>query len=170
MKNPARTKRPRGRTPSGRTSHLPCKEHLKGTCTNPSCEKWHSTECLFFKTKEGRKFGEKCSYAHRWVDEQPFKKSQKNGGKSSVAVRFCTMMPGRFPGMVPGIKMWHPSVSSSSSLRKVSCRSIALHNIVILAQARRGSKLSSARPARFHVTVRNGTWRFRAVTFLISFL
>ena len=32
-----------------------------------------------------------------------------------------------------------------------------------------GSKLSSARPARFHVTERNGSWRFRAVTFFISF-
>ena len=29
--------------------------------------------------------GEKCSYAHRQVDEQPSKKSKKNGDKSAVA-------------------------------------------------------------------------------------
>ena len=59
VRNPARAKSPRGRSPSGRMSRLPCKEHLKGTCTNPSCQKWHSPKCLFYKTKEGCKFGEK---------------------------------------------------------------------------------------------------------------
>ena len=29
---------------------------------------------------------EKCSYAHRHVDEQPCKRSKKNGGKSAVAM------------------------------------------------------------------------------------
>ena len=38
VRNPARTKSPRGRRPSGRVPRLPCKEHLKRTCTNPSCE------------------------------------------------------------------------------------------------------------------------------------
>ena len=32
---------------------------------------------LFYKTKEGCKFGEKCSYAYRRDDEQPNKKTQK---------------------------------------------------------------------------------------------
>ena len=31
-------------------------------------------ECLFYKTKSDCRFGEKCSYAHRQVDEQPSKK------------------------------------------------------------------------------------------------
>ena len=31
----------------------------------------------FYKTKSGCRFGEKCSYAHRQVDEQPSKKVQK---------------------------------------------------------------------------------------------
>ena len=31
-------------------------------------------------------FGEKCSYAHRQVDEQPSKKSKKNGDKIAVAI------------------------------------------------------------------------------------
>ena len=41
------------------------------------CEKLHPPECLFHKTKSGCRFGEKCSYEHRQVDEQPSKKSKK---------------------------------------------------------------------------------------------
>ena len=48
--------------------------------------KWHPPECLFYKTKGGCRFGEKCSYAHRQVDEQPSKRSKKNGDKSAVAM------------------------------------------------------------------------------------
>ena len=62
------------------------KDYLKGTCTNSFCEKWHPPECLFYKTKSGCRFGEKCSYAHRQVDEQPSKRSKKNGDKSAVAM------------------------------------------------------------------------------------
>ena len=43
-------------------------------------------ECLFYKTKSGCRFGEKCSYAHRQVDEQPSKRSKKNDDKSAVAM------------------------------------------------------------------------------------
>ena len=64
----------------------PCKDYLKGTCTNSFCEKWHPPECLFYKTKSGCPFGEKCSYAHRQVDEQPSKRSKKNDDKSAVAM------------------------------------------------------------------------------------
>ena len=85
MKNASRTRSPRGRKPSGKMARLPCKDYLKGTCNNSFCEKWHPPECLFYKTKSGCKFGEKCSYAHRQVDEQPSKKSEKNGDKSAVA-------------------------------------------------------------------------------------
>ena len=86
-KNASRTRSPRGRSPSGRMSRLSCKDYLKGTCTNPFCEKWHPPECLFFKSEEGCRFGEKCSYAHRQVEELPSKRSQKNGDKSAVATR-----------------------------------------------------------------------------------
>ena len=37
-------------------------------------------------TKSGCRFGEKCSYAHRQVDEQPSKRSKKNDDKSAVAI------------------------------------------------------------------------------------
>ena len=64
----------------------PCKDYLKGACNNLFCEKWHPPECLLYKTKSGCRFGEKCSYAHRQVDEQPTKRSTKNGDKSAVAM------------------------------------------------------------------------------------
>ena len=82
----SRTRSPRGRSPSGRMSRWPCKDYLRETCTNSFCEKWHPPECLFYKTKSGCRFGEKCSYAHRQVDEQPSKRSERNGDKSAVAV------------------------------------------------------------------------------------
>ena len=82
----SRTRSPRGRSPSGRMSRWPCKDNLKGTCSNSFCEKWHPPECLFYKTKSVCRFGEKCSFAHRQVDEQPTKRSKKNDDKSAEAV------------------------------------------------------------------------------------
>ena len=76
----------RTRSPSGRMSRWPCKDYLKGTCNKSFCEKWHPPECLFYKTKSGCRSGEKCSYAHRQVDEQPTKRSKKNDDKSAVAM------------------------------------------------------------------------------------
>ena len=109
----SRTRSPRGRSPSGRTSRWPCKDYLKGTCNNSFCEKWHPPECLFYKTKSGCRFGEKCSYAHRQVDERPSKRSKKNGDKSAVAMLKITRQLGCvFQDMEP--------LKSSSILRKSS--------------------------------------------------
>ena len=44
----SRTRSPRGRSPSGRMSRLPCTDFLKGTCNNSFCERWHPPECLFY--------------------------------------------------------------------------------------------------------------------------
>ena len=85
-RKPSRTRSPRGKSPSGRMSRWPCKDCLKGTCTNSFCGKWHPPECLFYKTKSGCRFGEKCSFAHRQVDEQPTKRSKMNNDKSAVAM------------------------------------------------------------------------------------
>ena len=41
---------------------------------------------LLYKSENGCRFGEKCSYAHRQVEEQPSKRSKKNGDKSAVAM------------------------------------------------------------------------------------
>ena len=86
VKNASRTRSPRGRSPSGKMSRWPCKDYLKGTCNNSFCEKWHPPECLFYKSENGCTFGGKCSYAHRQVDEQLGKRSNKKGDKSAVAM------------------------------------------------------------------------------------
>ena len=52
----SRTRSPRGKSPSGRTSRWPCKDYLRGTCNNSFCEKWHPPECLYYKTKSGCRF------------------------------------------------------------------------------------------------------------------
>ena len=49
---------PETRVFSGRMFRLPWKGYLKGTCTNPFCEKWHLPECLFYKSENGCRFGE----------------------------------------------------------------------------------------------------------------
>ena len=85
-RNASRTRSPRGKSPSGRKSRWPCKDYLKGTCTNSFCDKWHPPECLFYKSENGCRFGEKSSHAHRQVDEQPSKRSKKNGDKYSSHV------------------------------------------------------------------------------------
>ena len=72
--------------PSGYVFRVPCKDYLKGTCTNPFCEKLHPPECLFCKSEKGCRFGEKCSYAHRQVEGQPTKWSKSNNDKSAVAL------------------------------------------------------------------------------------
>ena len=62
----------------------PCKDYLKGTCTNSFCEKWHPPERLFYKSESGCRFGEKCSYAHRQVDEQPSNELHDRTGQPVV--------------------------------------------------------------------------------------
>ena len=42
-----------------------------------SVTKWHNPECLFYMSENGCRFGEKCSYAYRQVDEQPSKRFKK---------------------------------------------------------------------------------------------
>ena len=37
-------------------------------------------------SKSGCRFGEKCSFAHRQVDEQPSQRSKKNDDKGAVAM------------------------------------------------------------------------------------
>ena len=63
--------------------------------------------------QNGCRFGEKCSYAHRQVKEQPSKRSEKNGDKRAVAMLKSTRPLGCvFQDMEPP--------KSSSILRKSS--------------------------------------------------
>ena len=82
-RKPSRTRSPRGKS---RMSRWPCKDYLRGTCNNSFCETWHPPECLYYKTKSGCRFGEKCSFAHRQVDAQPTKWSKSNNDESAVAL------------------------------------------------------------------------------------
>ena len=41
---------------------------------------------LVLQDQEWLQIRKKCSYAHRQVDEQPFKRSKKNGDKSAVVM------------------------------------------------------------------------------------
>ena len=85
VKNASRTRRRRGGSPSGKMTRLPCKDYLKETCTTPFSGKWHLPECLFYRSENGCRCGEKCSHAHRQVHQQPSKRSKNNGYKSAVA-------------------------------------------------------------------------------------
>ena len=82
------------REPEVPEEKVPVVECLDGLARIPSkqlatthfVKKWHPPECLFYKTKSGCRFGEKCSYAQRQVDEQPSKRSKKNDDKSAGAM------------------------------------------------------------------------------------
>ena len=85
-RKPSRTPSPRGQSPSGRMSRWLCKDYLKRTCSNSFCEKRHPTECFYYKTRSGCRFGDKCAFAHRQVDEQPPKRSKTNNDQSALAM------------------------------------------------------------------------------------
>ena len=61
-RKPSRTRSPRGKSASGRMSRWPCKDYLRGTCNNSFCERWHPPECLFYKSKNGCRFGEEVLF------------------------------------------------------------------------------------------------------------
>ena len=68
-RKPSRTRSPRGKSPSGRTSRWPCKDL-----------------CLFYKTKNGCRFG-KSAHSHIVkLMNSPAQRSKKNDGKSAVAM------------------------------------------------------------------------------------
>ena len=118
----------------------PCKDCLIGTCTNSFCEKWHPPECLFHKTKSGCRFGEKCSYAHRQVDEKPSKRSQKNGDKSAVVFLKITRPFGCvFQDMEP------PKLSSI--LRKSSAMQKPIQRVRFTKAVARHAKIRDQNPS-----------------------
>ena len=102
-------------------SWWPCKDYLIGICTNSFCEKWHPPGCLFYKSENGCRFGDKCSYAHRQVEEQPSKRSKQNGDKSAVAIPKSTRQLGCvFQDMDPP-KSTTILVKSSDILKPIRC-------------------------------------------------
>ena len=71
------------------------------------------------------RFGEKCSYAHRQVEEQPSKGSKKNGDKSAVAMLKKNELYDRAvkPVVCRDTRHEHhgPVVCNSSSTRLLGC-------------------------------------------------
>ena len=73
----SRTRSPRGKSPSGRMFRWPSKDYLKGTCIIHSVKNGILQNACSARPRVVVGFGEKCSFAHRQVDEQAEKKVQK---------------------------------------------------------------------------------------------
>ena len=99
-------------SPSGRMFRLPCKDYLTRTCTNSFCEKCTLQNACSTSPRVVADLGEKCSYAHRQVDEQPSKMSKKNGDKSAVAM---------LKKHEPYDRTARPVVCDSSNTRQLGC-------------------------------------------------
>ena len=116
------------RLPLGDRGHIrPCDTpHIKGTCNNSFCEKWHPPECLFYRAKSGCRFGEKCSYAHRQVDSQPSESAvamlkKGNWQEREPVTDECHDRPGK-PGKRSDKKLERKSSKrQSSDARQLGC-------------------------------------------------
>ena len=88
-------------------------------------------ECLFYKSENGCRFGEKCSYAHRQVDEHFCKWSKKNGDKSAVAMLNVTRQKGCVSQDMEPPKSSSILRKSSNILKPIRCvkftKAIARH-------------------------------------------
>ena len=80
-----------------------------------------SSRVLVLQVRKGCRFGKQCSYAHRQVDEQPSKKSKKNGDTSAVAKLKITRQLGCvFQNMEPP-KSSSILRNSSNILKPIRC-------------------------------------------------
>ena len=96
--NASRTRSPRGKSSTTGWNVSMTLEGLPWRNLQYSfCEKRHPPESLFYKIKSGCRFGEKCAFAHRQVDEQPTKRSKTKDGKSAVAMLKKGNWQGREP-------------------------------------------------------------------------
>ena len=77
VKNGSGTKSPRGRSPSGKLARLSCNDSSKALAQPHSVKNGILRSACCTKQKMDAKFGDKCSCAHRQVDEQPGEKTKK---------------------------------------------------------------------------------------------
>ena len=63
-KHASRTRSLGGRSPSGKMARLPCKDHFKGTCTTPSCEKVASSRVLVLQVRKLDAYSGKSALMH----------------------------------------------------------------------------------------------------------
>ena len=72
---------PRGASPAGLKGRKPCRNFLKGKCTESPCDLRHPPVCLIYKSESACKYGDKCTFLHTKAGGQPSKESKKGGAK-----------------------------------------------------------------------------------------
>ena len=74
---------PRRSSPPRKGSRCHCKDYLRGTCANPSCDSWllspSLSVCQKYKSQTGCKFGEKCQLLHKETERQAKKAKEGDG-------------------------------------------------------------------------------------------
>ena len=123
------------RVPVEECSRWPCKDYLKGTCTNSFCEKWHPNACST-RPRVVADLVKSASYAHRQINEQRSKRSKKNEDKSAVAML-------RKDDLYEGI--WQPVVNRDKSHERSGRPDIKRDTRHELKQGPTGRRSSNAR-------------------------
>ena len=109
----SRTRGPRGRSPSGRTSRWPCKDYLRGTCNNSFCENGILQNACSTSRRMDADLEKSALMRIARLKNSLAKGLKKIGDKSAVAMLKITRQLGRvFQDMEPP--------KSSSILRKSS--------------------------------------------------
>ena len=102
---------------------LDCRARItsKELAPNPFCENSILQNACSTSPKRRRRFAEKCSYAHCPGDEQPSKRSQKNGDKSAVNMLKKYELHDRTVQPVVNRDTRHESNHGPSNTRQLGC-------------------------------------------------
>ena len=112
VRNASRTRSPRGRSHKWKNVPIALQGLPQRNLHHSILFKMASSRMLVLEVRNGCKFGEKCSYAHRQVDEQPSRRSKNYGDKSAVAM---------LKKHEPYDRTGRPVVCDSSNTRKLGC-------------------------------------------------
>ena len=82
----SRKRNARGRSQSEKFNRPQCKYFLRGTCTKSPCEYWHPSECQFYESESGCKFGAECLFPDWKVEEPSNTKPKKGDDKCAVGI------------------------------------------------------------------------------------
>ena len=85
-KNASRARSPRGKSPSGGMSRWPCKDYLKGTCTNSFCESGTLQNACSTRPRVVADLVKSARMHIVRLMKQPSKRSKSNDDKSAVAM------------------------------------------------------------------------------------
>ena len=120
----SRTRSPRGRSPSGRMYRWPCKDYLKGTCTNSFCEKGILQNAFSTSRRMASDLG--IFICTAMLKNSQAKRSKKNDDKSAGAMLKKYELHDRTGQPVVGRDTRHepnhgPVGCSSSNTRQLVC-------------------------------------------------